>query len=137
MLTARDAGAEGLQRESIRSYPRSTCWTLRMTERPGARSAAAIRAISGANVWGDDGRTVKTARADHERPMRIAEQDARAHFAIRLSTKNSRLSRALVIRHRPFALCGDHQRERREVAGKAGPRGVVDTSRCRRRRRAR
>src|SRR5882762_7178351 len=76
---ARDAGAEGLQPRVDSLVSAVDLLDVADDRAAWRRERRGDQGHSGANVGGDDGRTVKTARADHERPMRIAEQDARAH----------------------------------------------------------
>ena len=69
---------------------------------------------------------METARSDHQRTVRIAEHDPGAHRDQAVHEEQAALEELLVDQHRPVALRGQHERQRREVRREARPRRVVD-----------
>ena len=113
------------RRSSMPSYPRSTCRALRMTDVP-RRQRGRDERHAGPDVGRADRRGVEPVRADHDRAVRIAENDARAHRDQPVHEEEPALEELLVDEHRPGALRREHERERREVGRETGPRRVVD-----------
>src|SRR5439155_14006382 len=81
---------------------------------------------SGADVGARQPFAVQLRRAGDDDPVRVADDDPRAHVHQLVDEEKPALEHLLEDEHRPSRLRRDHDRDRRQVGGKGGPGAVVD-----------
>ena len=81
---------------------------------------------AGADVRAGDARAAQLARADHDRPVRVADRDLRAHRDQLVHEEQAVLEHLLEDQDAALGLGGERDGDRREVGRERGPRAVLD-----------
>src|SRR5829696_4240318 len=79
-----------------------------------------------ADVRGGDALAAEPARADHDRPVRIADRDLRPHRDQLVHEEQTVLEHLLEDQHGALGLGGERHDDRREVGRERRPRPVLD-----------
>src|SRR5262249_22287324 len=117
---ALDAGAQRAQALVDPLVPAVDLPDVADDRAPGGAQRGGDERHPGPDVGRDDGGAVEAARADHDRAVRIAQDDPGPHGDEAVHEEEPALVELLVDQHRPLALGGQHERQRGEIGG-GGP----------------